>query len=111
MQSINQCFKVPQARNKGLHKQASVLWHQHILRELHGCVHGEDTIHGAQVQTSSMTIFVLQTLIGSGTHWPLANITGLVLGSLLVTIGTCPLLSALTKCHHPQYVKMYRAHQ
>ena len=112
MQIINQCWKVPHARNKRLHKQASVLWHQHILRDLHGSVHGNDKMIHPQIQTSSMTISVLQTLIGSGNNWPLANITGLVLGALLVTIGTCPLVSALTKCHHqPQYVKMYRAHQ
>ena len=43
MQNINQCWKVPQARNKGLHKQASVLWHKHILRDLHGSVYGNDT--------------------------------------------------------------------
>ena len=50
-------------------------------------------------------------MIGSGNHWALANITGLVLGTLLVTLGACPLLLTLTKCHQPQYVKMYRAQQ
>ena len=75
-------------------------------------VMNNDKIIHPQIETSTMTIYVLQTLIGSGNNWALANITGLVLGALLVTIGTCPLVSALTKCHHqPQYVKMYRAHQ
>ena len=57
-----------------------------------------------------MTVVILQTMIGSGNNWALANITGLVLGALLVTLGACPLLTPLTQCHHqPQYVKMYRA--